>query len=239
MFTVFYPLGAKTTLFRTKIFLNTETRFDLYAEGLPENAVILDINFTPYDMFCVEMSGNSRRQRPRGGRLQMYGFHTYTVQKKAVEESKVDIAVTWVESSIDNIAWDNLVSAFDAYADGNIEDAVVPSNVAVEAKIYRYVESSFHRIASAERIRDFLESAATYSYQLNVLLPFLARVVDLPILNDEIRGFLNALREARNSVAHKARCDPTLTKERAGELITAALFGFRYVDYLQVRKASR
>src|SRR5437667_1919996 len=48
MFTVFYPLGAKTTLFRTKIFLNTETRFDLYAEGLPENAVILDINYTPY-----------------------------------------------------------------------------------------------------------------------------------------------------------------------------------------------
>src|SRR5882672_2665452 len=37
MFYVFYPLGAKTAIFRTKLFLNSETRFDLFAEGLPRN----------------------------------------------------------------------------------------------------------------------------------------------------------------------------------------------------------
>ena len=54
-FTYFYILGAKSTLFRTKIFLNTETRFDLYAEGLPRDAMILDKHYCR-GMFCTEMT---------------------------------------------------------------------------------------------------------------------------------------------------------------------------------------
>src|SRR5580700_8066303 len=44
--TTFNPLGAVTTIFTTKIFLNTETRIDLHQHGLPKNAVILNINCT-------------------------------------------------------------------------------------------------------------------------------------------------------------------------------------------------
>jgi hypothetical protein len=234
MGTHFYFVGAQRTIFQTKLFLNSETRFDLYAEGLPQDAIILDIHLSPQGgMFCTEMTGNTRRQRNRGGKLQLFGFHTYTIKDKGSDECTLAICVTWVPSSPDDIAWSNLVSAFDAYTDEDFEKSIIPANVAVEAKLYRFLERAFDGIASKDRTRDFLESAATYSYQLNILLPLFSRIGKFPELDPIIRGLLNNLRDTRNSIAHRGKSDPPLTKDRTAELLTAALFGFRYIDCLR------
>ena len=69
---IFYPLGSKTNIFKTKIYPNTETIYNLYDEGLPKDALILDLNLTPNGMFCTEVTGNNRRQRNKGGALQLF-----------------------------------------------------------------------------------------------------------------------------------------------------------------------
>ena len=125
-----------------------------------------------------------------------------------------------------------MVAAFDAYADGDFDDAVIPANVAVESKLYRFLSQHLHAVASKERLTDFLDNRATYSAQLNILLPLVMRSTGLQLLGTNIRGLLNALRDARNDVAHRGACDPPLTRARSSELLTAALFGFRYVDFL-------
>ena len=104
-FGIFNPLGARTTIFTTKLFLNSETRLNLYEVGLPKNARILNINFTPEKLFCMEVSGNSRRQRNRGGRLQLYAFKTFTIKDSSADEGDVGIAVTWVETATEDVAW--------------------------------------------------------------------------------------------------------------------------------------
>jgi hypothetical protein len=115
----FQILGANETIFATKIFLNTITLFDLYEEGLPRNAKILDVNVTPEGMFCTELNTNVRRMRNKGGQLQLLGFQTDTEFDRP-DEGIVYICVTWVETSADDAAWTNLVLGFDYYADKNL-----------------------------------------------------------------------------------------------------------------------
>jgi predicted RNA-binding Zn-ribbon protein involved in translation (DUF1610 family) len=233
---VFAALGARSQQFTTKLFVNSETRFDLYAEGLPKDAVILEINFMADGMFCTEMGGNLRRQRPRGGRLQLYGFHTYTLAESGKTEGIARLSVTWVHSSPEDVAWRNLVDAFDAFADRDFEDAVIPANVAVETKLYPLIEREFKEVTTQDRLRSFLETGATYSHQLNVLLPFITRCFGLPALDRTVQRYLNELRKARNDIAHRGHLVPAITKDRAADFLTAAVLGFRYIDALSLRR---
>jgi hypothetical protein len=234
--TLFAALGAKSQQFTTKLFLNSETRYNLYAEGLPKDAVILEINYIPEGMFCAEMGGALRRQRPRGGLLQLYGHHTYTIADSGKTKGIVRLSVTWVHSSPEDVAWRNLVDAFDAFADRDFEDAVIPANVAVEAKLYPFIEREFTGVTTPDRLRSFLETGATYSHQLNVLLPLITRYFRLPALDSTVQRYLNELRKARNDIAHRGRADPTITKDRAADFLTAAVLGFRYIDALSLRR---
>ncbi|MGI9066562.1 MAG: hypothetical protein ACR2HX_09170, partial [Pyrinomonadaceae bacterium] len=65
------------------------------------------------------------------------------------------------------------------------------------------VDSFLDSFVSKKRSARFLEEAATYSYQLNVLLPVFAALREVPQLSEEIRGFLNTLRTYRNDIAHR------------------------------------
>ncbi|MDB6067408.1 MAG: hypothetical protein JWR26_3616 [Pedosphaera sp.] len=227
----FSPLGATTSIFSTKIFRDTETHIDLQEYGLAKNAVILDINFTPDGgLFCFEMAGNTRRQRQKGAKLQLRGYKSFTLKDNSEDEAIVNIAVTWVESSEADFAWNNLVAAFDAYADQNLQGAIVPANVAMENRLYNLMAQEFGSACGKERLKDFLEGAATYSYQLNVLLPYIARVRSIPVLDDTLRGLLNRLRGFRNDIAHKGHAGTDLTKDACAELLTAVVFGVRYLE---------
>lgn len=234
--TLFAALGAKSQQFTTKLFLNSETRYDLYAEGLPKDAVILEVNYIPEGMFCAELGGALRRQRPRGGFLQLWGHHTYTIADIGKSEGIVRLSVTWVQSSPEDVAWRNLVDAFDAFADRDFEDAIIPANVAVEAKLYPLIEREFSGVTSPDRLRSFLETGATYSHQLNVLLPLITRYFNLPPIDATVQRYLNELRKARNDVAHRGHAIPAITRERAADFLTAAVLGFRYIDALSLRR---
>jgi hypothetical protein len=235
MSSAFFPLGAKTTLFQTKFFRDAITHFNLYEEGLPPNALILELNISPEGMFCSETTTNSRRltnKFKKGGLLQLQGYANPGSESQ-INEAKVAIFVTWVERSVDDAAWNNLVTAFDFYVNNDYESSLVPANVAVESQLFRLIERHLTATANKRRVKDFLENNATYSPQLNVLLPSIVhqlRATDMP---NDLRGRLNRLRDLRNQVAHRGRCDRNLSQDGCAELITAALFGFRYLAYLE------
>jgi len=90
-------------------------------------------------------------------------------------------------------------------------------------------------VAGKGKITSFLSDAATYSYQLNILLPWIAQNNDLPPFDPTIVGLLNRLRSTRNSLAHTGKTEQPLDKDQTAELLTAALFGFRYIDILKAK----
>jgi len=228
---LFLPLGATTTIFQSKLFLDTDTILDLHQHGLPATAVILDVQYTGNGLFCAERAGGSRRQRPRGARLQFYGFKTYTMPN-APAEGTVNIAVTWVPSSDSDFAWNNLVSAFDAFADQDYVGVVIPANVAVENRLFYLMNEELGQTCSAEQRENFLTDAATYSHQLNVLLPYIATIRGFSRMDDQLRGNLNRLRTLRNQIGHQGRTKKPFTGEDCAVALASAVFGFRYVNLM-------
>ncbi len=62
-----------------------------------------------------------------------------------LDEGHTNIFVTWVPSSADDAAWTNLVTAFSHYVGGNYEASLIPANVAVEARLSRFLEHNLTR----------------------------------------------------------------------------------------------
>ena len=169
--------------------------------------------------------------RNRGGNLQLFGF-AHPSAKSEINQAKVSIIVTWVETSPDDAAWNNLVAAFAFYVHGDYEYSLVPTNVVVESRLFRFLARHLGAHIAEKRVKAFLENDATYGHQLNILLPFIVQQLRAKDMPDELRGRLNRLRDLRNQVAHVGRCDRELSKDHCAELITGALFGFRYLGHV-------
>ena len=110
---------------------------------------------------------------------------------------------------------------------------IVPANVAVESAMSRLLTSYLERFVSKKRVEEFLENAATYGHQLNVVLPVIASLTSLPLIPDHVRGALNKLRELRNDLAHSGAPKQQLDHATSAELLCGALFGFHYVRHVQ------
>lgn len=125
------------------------------------------------------------------------------------------------------------MDAFGAYYSHQYQSGIVPANVAIEARLSRLLTSFLERFVSRDGTKRFLDDAATYSHQLNVLLPVIAHMRGVPVLPDNIRGQLNRLRDFRNEIAHTGRTEHELTNDDAANCFCAALFGFHYINLIE------
>lgn len=232
----FAPIGARTTVFQLTLSAGRQLayRFDQY--GIPADARILYINYTPQGenggaLSPVEMHGNISTRTFRGNEVVVFPV---PVGPHPPESNEVSVMVTWMPSSENDAGWLALVSAFEAYVAEKYDAAIIPANVAVESALSRFMSSYLvnHKV-SKSRADEFLVSAATYSHQLNVLLPLVTSLSGLPVLSDQIRGALNLLRDLRNQIAHHGATKKPLTKQVVAEVLTASLFGLRYVQLLE------
>ena len=228
----FFLLGAQFTAFQTQVVRDRITQFDLYAEGLPRNALILNVNVNGAGMLCGEAGGSDRILRNTGGLLNIHAYHMSHSPEPRADEGHANIFVTWVPVSPDDAAWTSLVTAFTHYVAANYEASLIPANVAVEARLFRFLERNLSRVAASEAVERFLTSDATYSRQLNILLPLVVSHLGAPQLNEDLRGKLRRLNSLRNDVAHRGHCAPSLDKDECAELVTASLFAFRYLGHL-------
>lgn len=148
-------------------------------------------------------------------------------------ETTILVTVTWVPHTALDETWENLISACRAYYSRQYQSTVIPANVAIEARLSRLLTSFLEQFVSKRRSASFLEEAATYSYQLNVLLPVFAALRGVPQLSDRIRGFLNTLRSHRNDIAHKGSPEKPLDQHGMAECLCAALFAFHYLNLVE------
>lgn len=231
---VFALIGANHTF--TSITLRPGQRVTLNLEdhGVPKDSKVLDISYTP-DMgglFPVEERGNTPYRFNQEIRHTINLYPIPLRMKEQPRGTRVAVSVTWVLHTLDDEAWQNLVNACRAYYTQQYQAVIIPANVAIEVRLGRLLTAFLENIVSKEHTRNFLTNSATYSHQLNVILPVLTSLKKVPTLPDNIRGHLNRLREHRNDIAHRGVSRKPLEKEDVRDCLCAALFGFHYLNLI-------
>jgi hypothetical protein len=111
---------------------------------------------------------------------------------------------------------------------------IIPANVAVEVALGRALREWVEVFCTEKEIGEFFTKGATYAHQLKVLSSVAADTLRINRLDPEIRSRLDLVRNYRNDFGHRGASDrPPITKDKAGELLTAAIFGYHYARYLQ------
>ncbi len=199
--------------------------------GVPADARLLVVNYTPQGgpVFPVELHGNRPLRHSIPPVVHLYGRVFPKPEAEAVGTTEIAISVTWVAHGPDAEVWQSLTDAAEAYTNKRLEATVVPANAAVEDSVRSLLTDFFGRFGiPSKRVGSFLSDGATYSHQLNVLVPALVSVTGAPVLADSIRGALNRLNSLRNDVAHSGRFEAAVTPEQIGECLAAAIFGVHY-----------
>ena len=228
----FSVLEANTKIIEIYLKQGTRTCINFLDNGIPKESRILYINYTPQggNLYPLEIHGNVPHRRILTEEIWLYPASSSNNQ--TTSETKVNVMISWIENSEDEIEFINIVDAFEAYSNNQYLDSVVPANVAVESALAKLLNTFISNYVSNKHTDNFLKDAATYSYQLNVVLPLIVKLKNLPVLPDNIRGNLNNLRDYRNQIAHTGKTKDVLTKENIADALCAALFGLKYISYI-------
>lgn len=228
-------LGARTSIFKLTLREGNRIVYRFCDYEIPNDANILYVNYTPSGggLFPVELHGNV--SRPRFFPDEIVVFPVPLNERNACVDTEVTVMVSWVPTSINDDSFRSLVVAFEAFSAGVYQSMIVPANVAVESALSCLLTGFLTAIVSKKRAEDFLDQGATYSHQLNVVLPLITSLQKLPQLPDPVRESLNDLRNCRNSLAHSGVLRQELTQKAAARLLCGALFGLHYVRYLELK----
>ncbi|REG88567.1 hypothetical protein [Flavobacterium aquicola] len=226
-------VGGYTTSLRIYMKAGEIFILDLEKIGIPKESKILQTSYTPNGegLFPVELHGNTPVRHYIPNIINLYGRQFGEPE----EETPVAVQINWAEKSAENEIWENIISAVEAFTAKNYNACVIPSNVSVESTLNNLMTKYFSPFAPKDKVEDFLSNGATYSYQLNILLPLVAHNSDFPKMPDNIRGSLNRLRGLRNSLAHRGKTAKQIDKKTISELICSSAFGLSYLNLLQER----
>lgn len=230
----YYLVGGHSSIFTVRLVPGEVLHLRFAEHGVPEDALILQVNYTPTEggLFPIEMHGNQRQvERFLSSTVTLYPAPLYLRAGETAKETVVNVLVTWIEPQRADHAVSNLFDAFYYFHQGHLEKLVIPANVAVEDPLNNLCNRWLADEVGKKTAKDFLENAATYSYQLNVLLRLFAKAHALPPLKDELRGALNRLRMLRNKLAHEGKLPVVLAKEEAAELVAASLVSHVYLRW--------
>jgi hypothetical protein len=235
-------VGARHTAILYRLCVGEVASFDIRDKDVPADAQLLRITHRAAladGAAIVDLDATDSARRP-GFLVRVLGVRL----DGEATDMQAQTTVTWARHDADDEGRRSLNRALLALADGRLDDAIVPANVAVEVTLARVLSEHLGRVGIArDRQRDFMTTAATYSHQLNVLLPMALHERGAPGMPDHIRGILNRLRDLRNDVGHRGTSRTTLTREVVGECLAAAVFGFHYVrladQILARREATR
>jgi hypothetical protein len=224
-------IGAQTVIFQIELQLGKRSIYRFSDFGIPRDARILYVNYTPQGggLFPIEIHGNVSTRRFVSDEVVVFPV-PFGPDNSAVD-TEVSVMVSWVPQTADDESWQSLTDAFESYAQTHYSSMIVPANVAVESALSRLLTAYLEKFVAKKRVEDFLENAATYGHQLNVVLPVLTTLNSLPDLPDNVRGVLNRLRSLRNELAHTGVLEHPLNQRSAAELLCGALFGLHYVRH--------
>lgn len=234
---LFQLAGAKHTYGRARLKADRGIAIDLSKWGVPKGAEILKLQSVAVGpsegpvMMPLRME-QVARQAPH-----VQWVYGATYGRRPLGPTQVMISVSWVAAGPDEVSVHHLAEAARQYEAGRYDGVPIPANIAVEAALGQALRDWVMAFCTKIELGDFLSRGATYAHQLKVLSSIAADTLRAARLDLGIRNRLDNLRSYRNDVGHQGRTGvaskrPTLGKEKAGEFLTAAIFGYHYAKYL-------
>jgi len=232
------PIGARRTFISSILQHNQETELRLSDYGIPSDAVIVRLNYNSTSdggLSPIELLNNPSE---RHSIPPVVRFYPRPVGEGPYQETSFCLMVTWIPTAKEDISWQSLIEAFHHFVIGRFNPAIITANTAIESRmgvlLTEFLETRFTKKHYKEHIKGkFLENAATYYYQLNVVLPALLSFADSPPLPEHINRVLNDLINNRNKLTHTGLPKKPITKDGAAELLCGALFGIHYLDLIK------
>jgi hypothetical protein len=232
------PIGARKSVIQTTLRANQITAVDFHLSLIPEDSRVINIHYNAtYDtpartgtLQAVEIYQNPmfREVNPLGAAF--YGIPHGT---PPYPDANLVIGVTWVPNLTDESRM-RLVDAFLYYLENRYHGALISANAAVEFRLGSLLTALLKRVPVGKgRIEDFLQSASTYSYQLNVLLPTFVSFTKGPVFPEFLRGKLNGLNRLRNDLAHGTIRGDAVGGDEAAQALCAAVFGLHYLNVVE------
>jgi hypothetical protein len=229
-------LGAHFTAFQVVLKPQELLRIDLREHGVAQDARLLHLSLIGIGTGAIPIEWRPREilYAAPSPYVQVYGAPPF---EKGEEPgpARLNCSVHWLPVSAYDTSWLNLAAGFESYSSRRFIDSIVPANVAVESRLTKLANEILVLTSSKERVRHFLDEAATYGYQLNVLIPALVSARGIPVMPNQLRGLLNRLRDYRNDLAHKGVLDSPLDQRATGEILAAALVGCHYTNFVRWR----
>jgi hypothetical protein len=227
-------VGARETFFDITLEAGSIKEIDLTQHGIPEDAVLLGIIFTPQGANCFPllMHDNLVSMRSLKTKFHVYGLET----SKGERAGSIEVSVAWVGMGDNTISWSYLLDAFESMASHRWRSVILPSYAAFEIALSPLVLTGLRKHVSKSVVDSFKgEKSFSSSAALNVLLPILCKEASLPLLPEVIRGRLNELRRLRNDMVHEGVENADVSQEVAGESLCASVFGLEYLRFIRSR----
>lgn len=234
------PVGARFTKSEIRLRPGEMQKVRISDHGVPTDARIIEIQYGGIShgvppklentLFPVEFYGSVPMRHDIPVEVDLvpvpFGPGPYA-------ETVCSLVIVWVPHSGDDVSMGLLSDAFVRFGRRDYHGSIIPGNTAVESALAKYLSDYLKNVASADSVSRFLTDGATYSHQLNVVMPLIVTLTGAPKLSDSIRGQLNRLRKLRNEIGHSGSISSPLERRDATELLVAAAFGFHYVRLLR------
>ena len=152
--------------------------------------------------FPIQIRPNVPRYDPLDKKVAVYGASF----GKDLPDGRVVVAVTWIAPEFDEIGIRQLVDAARAYDGKRYDLLIVLANVAVESALGTAMYEWLRAFCGKDRAERFLADAATYFYQLHVLLPIACHSIGfkpLDVRHDEeyLIGYADCATTLRTAVS--------------------------------------
>jgi hypothetical protein len=146
-------LGANRTTFIFQLAPGETREIDLTRYGVPEEATVLSMNYTPNGYGCLplEVHGNTPRRRLIGTKLHIYGRPV----EGGAGAVPIAISATWAHHGETTESWFYLVDAMEAMATRRFWHVILPAHSAVEVAMMPLVRDGLERHLPRQRAQDF------------------------------------------------------------------------------------
>lgn len=190
---------------------------------------LLYTNYTPLGegLFPNEVHGNTPKPHIKRSRFSVYPIPV----EGAGDECEVQFLYWFApEDIVNDLSSELMLDAFEKYYEGNYRHMVISARTSIEILQQRFITRVFEDCEiSKDNLEPFLKDKATYSSQLKILLPVLAKIMNFPDIDTNIRDGLICLTKNRNSLVHngtlKSGYDDVQKLKKA---LLSAFFTFKY-----------
>lgn len=216
-------LGGGTAWFNVTLRRDERCNIRLSDHGVPADAIITDINYTPNaSLFPCEQHGNSPMAPRDRHQISLWPVP----YDNDVQEAECQVAVSWLPASMQDQSQDMIIEAARRFRAQDYRGAILWSHTALDEALAQVVGPLLTTCLADDGF------PMRYPMPKLAVLQAAVAAAGARPLDKDLLALLKALNTSRNRVAHPPK-GMQFDQKRTGELLAAAVFALTYVQVMR------